>query len=271
MKIGIAGYGFVGQAVHSCVKKKMIEANAIEDAQIPESLQIRMLEIYDPPQHLGDIENLRSCDVIFCCLPTLTTEGKQDFTPYEDFFERLGRYIGVLVIKSTVLASNIFPYKGRFNIVMNPEFLNQGNFKEDFYNQKYIVLGGRVDHCRTVENSYREFFEFKEEVFFEYCTMLEAIELKYTHNVYHAYKVLFWNFISERCESQQRKLAELYSKITGNTFEMQNIHADGTPGYGGACFPKDVKAFHGEATHQLTNYMIKFNARLRREFPEDER
>lgn len=257
MNIGIAGFGFVGQAVASCLVK-------------PENLPGNYV-VYDPPQNLGDLQTLKSCDVIFCCLPTLTVGYDQDFSPYEQFFFDIEGYTGVLTIKSTVLVSKILPLTEKFNMVMNPEFLNQGNFKEDFYNQKYIILGGRVDHCRKVEEAYRTFFKFKNDVFFEYCTIPEAIELKYTHNVYHAYKVLYWNFVHERCRSQQRKLAELYSKITGNDFEMQNIHADGTPGYGGACFPKDVKAFHGEQAHELTEFMIKFNARLRGSFPENEK
>jgi UDP-glucose 6-dehydrogenase len=52
---------------------------------------------------------------------------------------------------------------------------------------------------------------------------------------------------------------------------LAQIYADGTPGYGGACFPKDVKAFHGERAHELTEFMIKYNARLRKDFPEEER
>jgi UDP-glucose 6-dehydrogenase len=98
----------------------------------------------------------------------------------------------------------------------------------------------------------------------------EAIELKYTHNIYHAYKVLYWNYVHEVC-GNQRKIFSLYSKLTGNINELGQIYADGTPGYGGACFPKDVKAFHKERQHQLTEYMIRYNARLRADFPEDER
>lgn len=258
MKIGIAGYGFVGQAVHSCMKDNC------------------ECVIYDPPKELGDLEELYSCTYIFCCLPTLTIDGKQDFSAYYNLLDNElctenGTYDGTLIVKSTILLSNIEPYLHKYNIVVNPEFLNQNDFKNDFYEQKVIVLGGRVDHCRLAEKVYRENFMFKSEVEFEYCSVKEAIELKYAaHNIYHAYKVLFWNYVHEIC-GNQRKLFSLYSKITGNTNELAQIYADGTPGYGGACFPKDVKAFHGERPHELTEFMIKYNARLRKDFPEDER
>jgi UDP-glucose 6-dehydrogenase len=255
MKIGIAGYGFVGQAVHSCMK---------DDCRPV---------IHDPPKGIGEFKDLFSCEVIFCCLPTPTKSGAQIFHDYADFLQGMVGYDGLLIIKSTVLYHYIQAYitsEHSYNIVINPEFLNQNDFKNDFYEQKVIVLGGRVDHCRLAERVYRKNFKFKSKVEFEYCSVKEAIELKYTHNVYHAYKVLYWNFIHERC-GNQRKLFSLYSKITGNTNELAQIYADGTPGYGGACFPKDVKAFNFEMSHELTEFMIKYNARLRKDFPEDER
>jgi len=257
MKIGIAGYGFVGQAVHSCMQ---------DDCECV---------IYDPPKGLRDLENLYTCACIFCCLPTLTIDGKQDFSAYEKFLDHDlttdgNMYGGLLIVKSTVLFSNIEPFIHDFNIVINPEFLNQNDFKNDFFEQEVIVLGGRVDQCRIAEKVYREHFKFKSDVEFEYCSTEEAIDLKYTHNVYHAYKVLFWNYIHSVC-GNQRKVFSLYSKITGNTNELAQIYADGTPGYGGACFPKDVKAFHQDREHMLTEYMIEFNAFLRVNFPEDER
>jgi len=257
MKIGIAGYGFVGQAVHSCMKDNC------------------ECVVYDPPKAFGDLEDLVSCNPIFCCLPTLTVKGEQDFSAYQNLFDNefsteYGHFGGTLIVKSTVLHSQLAPYLDKFNIVVNPEFLNQNDFKNDFYEQKIIVLGGRVDQCRSAEKVYRENFMFKSDVEFEYCSIKEAIELKYTHNVYHAYKVLYWNYIHEVC-GNQRKIFSLYSKITGNTNELAQIYADGTPGYGGACFPKDVKAFHSERAHELTQFMIDYNARLRNKLPEDER
>ena len=248
LRISIAGYGFVGQAVHSC-------------------MQDDYYCIYDPPKKRNNLNALKKSDMIFCCLPTPTNplndvSGKQDFTYYKSLFKSLDGYEGTLVIKSTVLYSNLEPYLDKFNIVYNPEFLNQNNFKNDFYTQKVIVLGGEVEHCKYVEYVYSNYFVFSKLPQFEYCSVKEAADLKYTHNVYHAYKVLFWNYIHEVC-GNQRKIFDMYSNVTGNENEMARVYADGKAGYGGACFPKDVGAFHEEHEHDLTEFMIKYNKKIR--------
>jgi UDPglucose 6-dehydrogenase len=244
IKLGICGFGFVGQAVYSCINDN------IEPF------------IYDPPLGFSDHEGLLTQDVLFCCLPTPTVNGMQDFSYYRGFFKSLKEYKGILVVKSTVLWRNIQPFFEKYNIVMNPEFLNERNSHLDFRRQRIIILGGRIDHCRKVIAAYTNNFEFETTPRFECCTAKEAIDLKYFHNVYHAYKVLYWNYVQELC-GNERKIFDMYSKITGNTFEMAQLCADGKPGYGGSCFPKDVKAAHEGTPHELTEFMIKFNKRLR--------
>ncbi|KKL67428.1 hypothetical protein LCGC14_2135090 [marine sediment metagenome] len=249
MKIGVAGYGFVGQAVHSGMKDEHCHV------------------IYDPPKGYDTLSGLLQCDIIFCCLPTPTepinsTDGMQSFGYYEKFFKEIGEYRGMLVIKSTVLYCYLEPYLSTFDIVYNPEFLNQNNFQKDFYTQKVIVLGGEVILCKQVEKMYRDCFVFENTPDFEYCSVKEAEELKYVHNVYHAYKVLFWNYVHETC-GNQRKIFDMYSRITGNKNEMARVFADGKAGYGGACFPKDVGAFHQERPHDLTKFMMAYNKKIR--------
>ncbi len=247
MKVGIAGFGFVGQAVRSC----MIDA--------PHA-------IYDPGYFdLHNIDKLRECDIIFCCIGTpQNTDGSQDFFNYEAFFRALEDYEGILVIKSTVLFTNIEPHLAKYNVVMNPEFLNQNTASEDFGNQHTIILGGRMDHCLIVQDCYElMFYSEQESVHYKFCSHKEAIEIKYFHNIYNAYKALFWNYVLETC-GNHRKMASLYQKIVGSGNEMSQVAADGKLGYGGACFMKDVAAFHNEREHELTDFMEEFNARLRK-------
>lgn len=247
MKLGIAGFGFVGQAVYSAVKHEMVHC------------------IYDPPKGYNDYNKLISCTHIFCCLPSPQSKsGTQDFSTYKIFLDKLvtSKYTGTLIIKSTVLYSNISSYFGHLNIVMNPEFLNQNSAFEDFKNQHVIILGGPIDKCMDVENLYKYNFVFNTVPEFLFCTAEQAVQVKYFHNTYHAYKALFWNYVLEQT-ANHRKVFSMYSKITGNTFEMQNVCADGKPGFGGSCFPKDVAAINGEQPHELTEFMIKYNKRLR--------
>lgn len=264
--IGIAGFGYVGQAVLSCLN------------------HLQSFKIYDPPKGFDDIIELKNSHVIFCCLPTPTEttyvknlfkederepkdaifSSDQDFSCYEEFFSKLGDYDGVLVIKSTVLYENIEPYLEKYNVVLNPEFLNQNTFHADFYRQSVIILGGRMDHARKVATVYNQCFELGNAPQFEYCTAEEACQVKYIHNIYHAYKVLFWNYVQD-ITNNQRRIFQLYSRIVKTSVEneMARVCADGKPGYGGACFPKDTAAFDNACPHALTKFMREYNGRLR--------
>ena len=242
---GIAGFGFVGQAVFGSVKK-------------PDNVYI-----LDKYKGIGSVERLEKCSVIFCCLPTVQKEdGNQCFSEYKEFLDYLVRdeYGGVLNIKSTVLYENIKPYIDKLNIVFNPEFLNQNSAIEDFSKQKIVILGGRIDLAKKVQDVYENYFTLTD-VEYEFCSLEEAIQIKYMHNIYHAYKVLFWNFAQQQT-GNARKMSELYHKITDRN-EMSKVGADGKLGYGGACFPKDVNAFNHVHPNELTKFMRKYNLKLR--------
>jgi len=246
MKLGIVGFGFVGQALYM----------SINDTQ--------GVEIYDTYKMLGGIVDIIDCDVVFTCLPTPQAKnGSQDFTEYKKFFEELNEHYfsGIIVVKSTVLYEHIEPYLEDYNIVFNPEFLYQNTAVEDFKKQRVVILGGRADCTRMVQKVYEEMFELDNNPDYDHCTIKEAIDIKYMHNIYHAYKVLFWNYVQGET-SNARKMYNLYTKITDRN-EMARISPDGKPGYGGACFPKDVAAKHSVQPHELTKYMIDYNSKIR--------
>ena len=242
--IGIVGFGFVGQAVYSnCTNSKIV--------------------FYDTNKDGCDLLTLKSCKALFICLPTNAKEnGEQDMSSFKDFFGKLGDYEGIVIIKSTCIYENIKVYVEKYKVVMNPEFLNANTAYEDFKNQNVIILGGDINNTKQVKNLYDKCFDLNEDVKYEFCSHKEAIDIKYFHNMYHAYKVLFWNFCYERT-GNQRKISDLYSKITGNTNEMQRVASDGRLGYGGACFPKDVKAYNYQYAHGLTSFMNEYNNKLR--------
>jgi len=144
---GIARFGFVGQAVYGSVTNP------------------RNFYVYDKYKGMGDIGVLFRKSMIFCCLPTVQNEdGTQDFTEYGKFLDECikEKYQGILVIKSTVLYDNIEPYLDELNIVFNPEFLCQNDAINDFLNQKVIILGGRIDKTRKVQEVYRDNFMLKD-------------------------------------------------------------------------------------------------------------
>jgi len=245
-KIGIAGFGFVGQAVYGSI------------------LYPSSIYVYDKYKDMGDLGTLiENSRVIFCCLPTVQDkDGNQDFTEYRSFLSecRKRKYEGILVIKSTVLYDNISPYLDSLNIVFNPEFLCQNDAIKDFLNQKVVVLGGRIDLATEVKKVYKNNFALKDPDY-EFCSIEEAINIKYMHNIYHAYKVLFWHYVQEKT-GNARKMSDLYHKITDRN-ELSKVCADGKKGYGGCCFPKDVNAYNSVKPDDLTEFMRKYNLKLR--------
>lgn len=136
--IGICGFGVIGQAVYSYFSNRVPKPS-----------------IYDKYKEIGSLAYLiYNCDVIFLCLPTLGYG--QDSSEFEKVLEKLieDNYSGLVVIKSTVLYSNIKPYLTKLNIVINPEFLSQHDAIKDMKNRKTTILGGDVDNLDKVSRIY---------------------------------------------------------------------------------------------------------------------
>lgn len=249
--VGVIGAGFVGNAVIQNLKK---------------SLDIKVYDI-DPSKANSSLKKVVSENVVFCCLPTnMLPDGTQDFKPYKELFNEIRNWsLGdtIFVIKSTVLYSNIMPYLKKFRIVMNPEFLNANSAVKDFAEQKMIILGGDPIDMKEVQDMYNQCFNSYYGCDYEYLSHEDAINIKYIHNIYHAYKVLFWNFVHEKT-GNSRLYAKMYKGLReGLDNELSQISPDGKLGYGGACFPKDVNAMGYEFPHEMLEYMKKFNERLR--------
>lgn len=237
MRIGIIGMGFVGQAVYSGIRDKS------------------MVTIYDPQKGYND--SVLDCDFVFVCVSTPTKKSTQDNEAIEATMMMLKDFKGIVIIKSTVLPQNI----AKYNVVANPEFLNQNNAIKDFAHQKLLILGGDITKTSKVYELYKKHFDIViGEV--KFCSVAEAFYIKYIHNLYHAYKVLFWDYV-QSLTGNERFYADAYKKLVPNGNEMDRIYADGKRGFGGACFPKDLVALHGKTPHAITKYMIEYNKMIR--------
>jgi len=243
MKVGIWGYGFVGQAQHHIIHSDV------------------NITIYDFAEKYCDNQSrLLDTDLIFICLPTPEhVSGAQDASIVTLALQYLynKKYQGTVVVKSTTLWSNLTPYEEILNLCYNPEFLNQNSSFEDAETQNTIILGGRPDTVKSVAQFYREYTSLIAD--FEYMTIKEASDFKYTRNMYSAYKALFWEFIQDTT-GNARKMGSLYSKIPLK--DVYSVGMDGYRGYGGACLPKDVNAWNADHQHELTKFMIEFNKKL---------
>lgn len=241
MKIGIWGYGFVGQGVHAILK-----ANPI---------------IYDVKKNYNTLEEIHQCDVIFICVPTPeSSDGSQDTSIVTDILDTLYKnaFQGLVILKSTVLYERIKKYEQLLNFCFNPEFLNQNTFILDSILQSTIILGGEVKATKEAYNVYIAYTDL-DDANFELCTLKEACDFKMIRNVYGAYKVLFWEFVQDTT-GNARKMHDLLDSFPQG--DMAQVGMDGFRGFGGACFPKDISAWNKEHNHILTQTMLEYNKRL---------
>jgi len=254
--IGIVGMGFVGSAVYYSVNEKDPEQTILYDP-------------YKMPETKGNKHRLLEQEALFLCLPSPLNEHKtgQDFSVYKEFLDWLidNKYDGTVIIKSTVLWSNVKPYVNDLHIVMNPEFLCASTAYEDFRDQKYIVLGGNVTDIDHVQDIYKTYFTLTHKPEYVLCTHKEAIECKYIHNCVNAIKCICWTMVAENVDDY-RKIFKLYSKLRGTTesIEMARVGADGKAfGAFGACFYKDLIAYNSEISNSLLAGAVMYNEQLK--------
>ena len=245
MKVGIWGYGFVGQSVDSIIDDELTDIIVYDNGK---------------SKYKDNKTKMLGTDIVFICVPTPSHDyGEQDPVHVRGALKYLinHNYEGTVVVKSTVLYDNIMKYEDKLNLVFNPEFLNQNTFINDAYDQKMILIGGEQQTSKKLWSFYSEYCDFKYDPSYEFCTLKESCDFKYTRNLYGAYKVLFWEFIQETT-GNARKMSELYHLLPYQS-EMSQVGMDGFRGYGGACFPKDVSSWDFKHQHELTAFMKQYN------------
>ncbi len=238
MKIGIIGFGFVGQAIGWAYKNQDL---VIKDPKFKDS---------------ASLDKFIDCDAIFVCVPSPSTDdGHCDTSILESvlkelLFVNINRQIPI--ISKTTAPPRIYKeLQQKYpNLVHVPEFLTQANAVRDYANANYCVIGGDYDWCvkaRKIIHEGRKLTHDKHII-----TSIETAALyKYMMNSYLATKVTFmndWNKISkaEGVNLDDLKFIASHDDRIGKT-HMDVPGPDGEYGWGGACFPKDVAAIQMEA------------------------
>jgi len=233
--VGIIGFGFLGRAfahgfyLHADIK------------------------IYDKYDNTYDTleETVHSSKMLFVGVPTpMMDDGSQDLSNIEDAVKSIvdtATDRKIIVLRSTIIPGTTRKiaekYKGH-DFVFHPEFLTERSFKLDFINASRIILGGGYTATTIVKNFYRT--RFSHTPIFQ--TSWEAAEIsKYMCNCFFAIKVSFLNEmykIAEKFNISYPELRDMWlsDQRIGNSHTDVPGH-DGHFGYGGKCFPKDVKAF----------------------------
>lgn len=270
MKITIIGTGYVGLVTGTCLAETGNEVLCIDiDKDKVDKMQNGVVPIYEP--HLDVLfernieagrltfstdlhKGLDHGDIIFLALPTPEDEdGSADLKYVLGVAKEIGEYITsykVIVDKSTVpvgtaekvtatIAQNA---KTDFDVVSNPEFLREGFAVDDFLKPERIVIGTSSDRARDLmKRLYNPFVRSGNPIIM--MDEKSAELTKYAANSFLATKITFMNEIANYCQKVGADVDKVRigmgtdSRI-GKRFLFPGI------GYGGSCFPKDVKALH---------------------------
>lgn len=242
-KLGIIGYGIVGQAM----------AYGFSQPEIKNKYEIKYYDKYKETASLEEV--VAGSEFIFICLPTPMKEDESgiDLSIIEDSIAEISKYTNgtdkIIVIKSTVVPGTTAELEKRYpksNFAMNPEFLTEANYLEDFVTADRTVIGANNDlTSRRVVALYRQRFPHMK-IFQTDSTTAEMV--KYMANSFLATKVIFANEMFELCQALGIKYEEVKSMVVAD-HRIFDSHLNVTTarGFGGKCFPKDVVALIGRA------------------------
>lgn len=270
MKVSVVGTGYVGLVTGTCLAETGNEVLCVDiDESKVEQMKSGVVPIYEP--HLDVLferniksgrlkfstsleEGLQHSDIIFLALPTPEDEdGSADLKYILGVANDIGKMISgykVIIDKSTVPVGTSDKVKEAiakhtdidFDVVSNPEFLREGFAVDDFLKPERIVVGSNSDKAiEIMKKLYKPFVRSGNPI----IVMDEkSAELtKYAANSFLATKITFMNEIANFCEIVGADVDKVRigmgtdSRI-GKRFLFPGI------GYGGSCFPKDVKALH---------------------------
>ena len=273
MKIAIVGTGYVGLVTGTCFSEMGVDVTCVDvQTEKIENLKKGIIPIYEPG--LEDVvhrnyqagrlkfstdlaECLDEVEVVFSAVGTPPDEdGSADLKYVLEVARTIGRNIHkyvLVVTKSTVPVGTAQKVKAaireeldkrgvevEFDVASNPEFLKEGNAVDDFMKPDRVVVGVESDRAKSLmERLYKPFMMNNYRLIFTDIPSAEMI--KYAANSMLATRISFMNDIANLCElvgadvNMVRKGIGADSRI-GSKFLYPGC------GYGGSCFPKDVKA-----------------------------
>ena len=275
MKITIVGTGYVGLVTGTCLAEVGHHVICVDvDQKKIDNLKKGIIPIYEPGleelvlrnSKEGRLEfttNIKSGiehgDVVFNAVGTPPGENHEADLKYvkqvaRDFGKHWDRY-KVFVIKSTVpvgtsdeVTQEILencPDNAEFDVVSNPEFLREGTALKDFMNPDRIIAGlnyerGEAERARKViEKVYEPLMRVGKPLIFTDIRSSEII--KYASNAFLATKISFINEIANFCDRVGGDAKQIARGMgLDDRIGPRFLHAG--VGYGGSCFPKDVKA-----------------------------
>jgi UDPglucose 6-dehydrogenase len=298
-KITVIGTNYVGLVTAACFAELGNQVVGIDiDPQKVERLSQGQIPIFEPGLEevvgrnlkagrlrftLDYVQGLKKAEFAFVCVGTPSgVEGEADTSQVRSATASIGHYTPpghhlIVVNKSTMpigtgdwmlpalqKASN--GSGARFTVVSNPEFLREGSAVDDFRRPDRVVLGGTdQDAIKRVASLYRD---LQPEPPIVVTDISSAEMIKYASNAFLATKISFINEIASICERLGADVKEV-ARGMGLDKRISPEFLDAGVGYGGSCFPKDVKALAHMASMagahpQLLRAVMEINRDMRR-------
>lgn len=282
MKICVIGTGYVGLVAGTCLADMGNEVICVDnDLKKLEMLEKGIVPIYEPGleelikanvmegrlKFSSDLaEAVKKSLVCFIAVGTPQSEdGSADMQFVMNVAESIGKAINgykVIVDKSTVpvgtadkvKAAISKHYDGEFDVVSNPEFLKQGAAVDDFLKPDRVVIGSDSPRATAImQEVYAPFFRTASR--FVIMDVKSAEMTKYAANSFLAIKISYANEIANICEAvgadaEMVRIGMCSDKRIGSQFLFPGL------GYGGSCFPKDVKALLKTAKDNNCGYRL---------------
>ncbi len=270
MKLTIIGSGYVGLVTGTgfanlgndviCFDIDKAKIDLLADGVLP-IYEPGLEEIYKRNLKAGRLEFItdakkavQESDIIFICVNTPINEHQEaDLTAVKEVAKAIGQYTNdykIVVNKSTVpvgtadLVKKIIKEnqqkKIEFDVVSNPEFLREGAAVKDFENPDRIVIGSESKKAEEIMTSlYRSRARADRPIMITNIRTAEII--KYASNAMLATRISFMNQLSYLCEKTGADIKAIargmgFDGRIGSRFLQAGL------GYGGSCFPKDIKA-----------------------------
>jgi UDPglucose 6-dehydrogenase len=301
MKITVIGAGYVGLVTAVCLAELDNNVLCVEKSSFDlNDLKKGISHFYEPGLNELLQNNIKAnkiqfttnmdeainfSDLIFICVGTPQSDtGKADLSQVENISREIAKRLKnykLIIEKSTVpvnthqwVKKTIKRYNNsniNFDVASNPEFLREGSAIFDFMNPDRIVVGVESERAKKI---FKELYSpFLKKGFPVLITTPAAAEvIKHAANSFLALKISYINMVSELCEKVDIDIKMVadgigYDKRIGRDFLNAGI------GYGGSCFPKDVKAFISIAEEQGVDFTLlkeveKININKRKAFVE---
>lgn len=274
MEIAIVGTGYVGLVTGTCFSEMGMHVRCVDtDSKKIENLKKGIIPIYEPGLEDMVIRNyqagrlqfstdlstiLNDVDIVFSAVGTPSDEdGSADLKYVLEVARTIGRHLTkyvLVVTKSTVPVGTAKLVKETiqeelnkrgladliFDVASNPEFLKEGTAITDFMHPDRVVVGVDSDRAKEVmDRLYKPFTINNYRMI--YTDISSAEMIKYAANAMLATRISFMNDIANLCEIVGADVNMVRAGIGSDNRIGKKFLYSGC-GYGGSCFPKDVKA-----------------------------